>query len=554
MNSGNIKHGLEVLRGNVKIAPEKPGVYRMLGEDDKVLYVGKAKNIKKRITAYTHFDKLPVRLQRMVAEVKRMEFIIVENEAKALLMENELIKKLEPKYNILLKDDKTFPYLMIDTASDFPRLSKFRGKRSDKNRYFGPFANAGAVNYVLDILQKAFLLRSCRDGVFNNRQRPCLLYQIKRCSAPCCGKISRALTNVQSGNKVEYGNLRSADVIALSRRNDFVCIEVFFIRSGQNCGNVAYFPKQVSGDGDAEILEAFLGSFYAVHIVPKEIMVAQLPSNRDFLQEALGVKINHYQKGDKARIIQNVQNNAEAALDRKIAESASVKSNLEEFQRIFGLPRLPQRIEIYDNSHTQGSYALGAMVVATPEGFDKKQYRIFNIKNQDITNDDFAMMKEVLARRFARLSEDNKPDVILLDGGLGQLHAVHESLREYDLEGIAVIAISKGPERNAGKEFYHMLGKDSFMLPFQSPIAFYLQNLRDEAHRFAIGSHRRRRAKSVSKSRLDDIEGIGASRKRDLLNYFGSAEAVAQARLEDLQKVGGISKKTAEKIYNYFHD
>ncbi len=603
MATGSIEHGLEVLRSNVKIAPEKPGVYRMLGEGEKVLYVGKAKNIKKRIVAYTHFDKLPIRLQRMVAEVKRMEFIIVENEAKALLMENELIKELEPKYNILLKDDKTFPHLMIDVASKFPRLSKFRGKRNDKNKYFGPFANAGAVNYVLDILQKTFLLRSCRDGVFNNRQRPCLLYQIKRCSAPCCGRISeedyaelvraaidflegkttkiqeelsakmmeaserqdyetalvlrdriRALTNVQQGNKVEYGNILSADVVALARRHDLVCIEVFFIRSGQNCGNVAFFPKQIDQDSDAEILEAFLGSFYANHAVPKEILIAQLPENHEFLQEALKVKISCYQKGDKAKLIKNAVENAVAALERKIAEQASVKSNLESFQQIFGLPRLPKRIEIYDNSHIQGSYALGAMVVATPEGFDKKQYRIFNIKNQDITNDDFAMMKEVLARRFSKLSQDNKPDVILIDGGLGQLHAVHESLKEYDLEGIAVIAISKGPDRNAGKEFYHMLGRESFALPFQSPIAFYLQNLRDEAHRFAIGSHRKRRAKSIYKSRLDDIEGIGASRKRDLLNYFGSVEEISQAGIADLQKVGGISKKTAEKIYNYFHD
>ena len=603
MATGSIEHGLEVLRSNVKIAPEKPGVYRMLGEGEKVLYVGKAKNIKKRIVAYTHFDKLPIRLQRMVAEVKRMEFIIVENEAKALLMENELIKELEPKYNILLKDDKTFPHLMIDVASKFPRLSKFRGKRNDKNKYFGPFANAGAVNYVLDILQKTFLLRSCRDGVFNNRQRPCLLYQIKRCSAPCCGRISeedyaelvraaidflegkttkiqeelsakmmeaserqdyetalvlrdriRALTNVQQGNKVEYGNILSADVVALARRHDLVCIEVFFIRSGQNCGNVAFFPKQIDQDSDAEILEAFLGSFYANHAVPKEILIAQLPENHEFLQEALKVKISCYQKGDKAKLIKNAVENAVAALERKIAEQASVKSNLESFQQIFGLPRLPKRIEIYDNSHIQGSYALGAMVVATPEGFDKKQYRIFNIKNQDITNDDFAMMKEVLARRFSKLSQDNKPDVILIDGGLGQLHAVHESLKEYDLDGIAVIAISKGPDRNAGKEFYHMLGRESFALPFQSPIAFYLQNLRDEAHRFAIGSHRKRRAKSIYKSRLDDIEGIGASRKRDLLNYFGSVEEISQAGIADLQKVGGISKKTAEKIYNYFHD
>ena len=598
----DIRQGLEILKKHIKVAPEKPGVYRMIGADEKVLYVGKAKNIKKRIVAYSHIDKLPYRLQRMVSEIRRMEFIIVENEAKALLMENELIKRLEPRYNILLKDDKTFPHLVIDVESEFPSLRKYRGKRNDKSKYFGPFAGVLAVNNVLDTVQKAFLLRSCRDNVFKNRERPCLMYQIKRCSAPCVGRISkedyhklvreavdfldgkntkiqaelsekmqeasdrqdyeqalvfrdriRALTNVQTGTMVEYATISSCDIVAIARKNDVVCIQVFFIRSGQNCGNVPYFPKQTQGAEDGEILEAFLGSFYSEHIPPKEVIVSQPLENGEFLEEALGTHINTYQKGAKAKLLSNVLDNAYASIDRKMAMEASVKSNLEEMQRVFDLPRLPQRIEIYDNSHIQGSYAIGAMVVATPEGFDKKSYRTFNIKNSEITNDDFAMMKEVLTRRFNRMAPENRPDVILLDGGLGQLHAVHEALKDFDLTGISIIAISKGPERNAGKEFYHQLGKESFALPFQSPIAFYLQNLRDESHRFAIGTHRKKRAKSITKSRLDEVEGIGAKRKRDLLNYFGSVEEISQAGIKDIEKVGGISKKTAEKIYNYFH-
>ncbi len=600
--AADIKQGLEILKKHIQVAPEKPGVYRMIGADEKVLYVGKAKNIKKRIVAYSHIDKLPYRLQRMVSEIRRMEFIIVENEAKALLMENELIKRLEPRYNILLKDDKTFPHLVIDVESEFPSLRKYRGKRNDKSKYFGPFASVLAVNNVLDTVQKAFLLRSCRDNVFKNRERPCLMYQIKRCSGPCVGKISkedyhklvreavdfldgkntkiqadlsekmqeasdrmdyeqalvfrdriRALTNVQTGTMVEYANINSCDIVAIARKNDVVCIQVFFIRSGQNCGNVPYFPKQIQGAENAEILEAFLGRFYTEHIPPKEIIISEPLEGKEFLEEALGVRINTYQKGAKAKLQANVLDNAYASIDRKMAMEASVKANLEEMQRVFDLPRLPQRIEIYDNSHIQGSYAIGAMVVATPEGFDKKSYRTFNIKNSEITNDDFAMMKEVLTRRFNRMAPEKRPDVILLDGGLGQLHAVHEALADYDLSGIAVIAISKGPDRNAGKEFYHQLGKESFALPYQSPIAFYLQNLRDEAHRFAIGTHRKKRSKSITKSRLDDVDGIGARRKKDLLNHFGSVEEISQAGIKDIEKVSGISKKTAEKIYNYFH-
>lgn len=598
----DIKHGLEVLKNNVKIAPEKPGVYRMISKTEEVLYVGKAKNIKKRIVAYTRFDKLPTRLKRMVSEVNRMEFIIVENEAKALLMENELIKRFSPRFNILLKDDKTFPHLMINPTDDYPALRKQRGKRNGKFRYFGPFVSATAVNYVMDVIQKAFLLRSCQDSDFKNRTRPCMLYQIKRCSAPCVNKISKedyhnlvnqvidflegkntkiqdelsakmqqasdaldfetaavlrdrikALTSIQTGNVVEYSKLQSVDIIAIARKNNLVCIQLFIIRGGQNCGNVPYFPKQTDDASDTEILEAFISEFYNNHIPPKEIYLSCNIPNQDFFEKALNVKICTYTRGDKAKLIENAKENASAALERKVAEQTSVKNNLLEMQKCFDLPKIPQRIEIYDNSHIQGSYAIGAMVVATPDGFDKKSYRTFNIKNPDITNDDFAMMKEVLLRRFEKMTPENKPDVILLDGGLGQLHAVYDALKDYDLSNIAIIAISKGPDRNAGKEFYHMIGKESFALTYRSALAFYLQNLRDEAHRFAIGTHRKKRAKSMYKSKVDDIEGIGAKRKRDLLNHFGSADEIAQASVADLTKVNGISKKTAEKVYNFFH-
>ena len=598
----DIKHGLEVLQKNIKIAPSKAGVYRMISKAGEVLYVGKAKNIRNRIVAYTHFDKLPTRLKRMVSEIDTMEFIIVENEAKALLLENELIKQFSPRFNVLLKDDKSFPSLMIDTNAKYPALRKFRGKRNDSCKYFGPFASALAVNQTLDFVQKAFMLRTCRDSVFCNRDRPCLLYQIKKCSGPCVGKISeddyvksvqdaidflegknskiiedltkkmqiasentnyeqaiilrdriRAISAILGNKNVEYANIKSADIIGFAIKNDVVCIDVFVIRNGQNYGNSAYFPTQTQGAQNQEILEAFIGEFYSSNVVPKEIYVPFISENMAFLETALNTKIVTFKKGDKAKLISNANANAMAALERKMALNSSIKNNLYELQKVFNLPSVPKRIEIYDNSHIQGSYAIGAMVVATLDGFDKKSYRTFNIKNDEIKGDDFAMMKEVLKRRFEKLTPQNKPDVILLDGGIGQLNAVHESLKEYNLEGINIIAISKGVDRNAGKEFYHMKGKESFALEYRSALAFYMQNLRDEAHRFAIGTHRKKRAKSVFKSKLDEIEGIGSKRKRDLLTYFGSVEGVAGAGIENLQNVKGISKKTAEKIYNYFH-
>ncbi len=598
----DINRGLDVLQNNVKIAPSEAGVYRMISKTGEILYVGKAKNIKNRIIAYTHFDKLPTRLKMMVAEVDSMEFIVVENEAKALLLENELIKQFSPRFNVLLKDDKSFPSLSIDMRDEYPALRKFRGKRNDKCKYFGPFASANAVNETLDFIQKAFLLRSCRDSIFCNRQRPCLLYQIKKCSAPCVNKISkqdyqksvkdaieflegkkseiiedltrkmqqasdntdyeqalilrdriRAITMVQSGKNVEYADIKSADVLGFSSKNGVVCIELFIIRNGQNCGNVAYFPKQTEGYTDAEILEAFISEFYSENLVPKELYIPFQIENTDFLETALKTKMLIPLKGDKANLVKRANTNALEAIDRKIALNSSIKENLAKFKDVFNLRKIPDRIEIYDNSHIQGSYAIGAMVVANKEGFDKKSYRIFNIKNDEITNDDFAMMKEVLKRRFDKLTEQNKPDIILIDGGRGQLNAVHDVLQSYDLEGITIIAISKGVDRNAGKELYHIKGQDSFALDYRSALAFYLQNLRDEAHRFAIGSHRKKRSKSVLKSRLDEVEGVGAKRKRDLLMFFGSVDRIAGAGIDDLLKVNGISKKTAEKIYNYFH-
>ena len=598
----NIEHGLEVLKNNVKLAPTSAGVYRMISKTGEVLYVGKAKNIKKRIVWYTKFEKLPTRLKRMVALVDKMEFIIAQNEAAALLIENELIKRFSPKFNILLKDDKSFPYLTIDEKEDFPALKKYRGKKEKKLRYFGPFADAGAVNQVMDTVQKVFLLRSCKDSVFKNRTRPCLLYQIKRCSAPCVQKISReayrqnvqnmiaflsgkdvglkeqlsqkmleasnnlcfeealvlrekikALSAVQGGGNVSYAGLKSVDVVALYRENNVAAIEVFVYRNGQNYGNAVYFPKQIDEATDDEILEAFISEFYAERAAPKEIYVSEPLSNAPFLQTALQTKILTFKRGEKAELIESAKKNAKAALERKMSENAHIAQILSEMVDVFGLSRLPQRIEIYDNSHNQGSYAIGAMVVATPSGFDKKAYRTFNIKQTENTNDDFAMMKEVLRRRFEHLSDENKPDVVLLDGGQGQLNAVLEALKDVDLSGISIVAMSKGLERNAGKEFYHQKGKESFELPYRSGLAFYLQTLRDEAHRFAIGTHRKKRAKSTFKSGLDEVEGIGAKRKKSLLMFFGSVDEIKAATIENLQKAEGISKKTAEKVYKYFH-
>ncbi len=598
----DIKRGLDILKKYVRTAPEKPGVYRMIAKDGEVLYVGKAKNIKKRIVWYTKFEKLPTRLKRMVALVDKMEFIITPNEAGALLTENELIKRYLPKFNILLKDDKSFPYLAFDKNEEYPALFKYRGKKQKGFKYFGPFADVSALKNTIDTIQKVFQIRTCKNDVFKNRQRPCLLYQIKRCLGPCGQMISKedyrkslhnmslflegkstdikellkkemqeasnnlefekaiairekikALSAVTEQGVVSCSGLKSTDVIGLYRHENFAALQIFFYRFGKNFGNTSFFLNQNPDDSSSDIIEAFISNFYLNHETPDEILVPNVLENKEFLEKALNVKIETFQKGNKAKLIEQANVNAKACYERKQSENASVKENLMLMKEVFDLPQIPQRIEIYDNSHNQGSYAVGAMVVATPSGFDKKSYRTFNICQEKNTNDDFAMMREVLRRRFAHMSTDNKPDVILLDGGRGQLNAVYEALADFDLSSVCIIAISKGPERNAGKEFYHIRNKESFALEYRSKLAFYMQTLRDEAHRFAIGTHRKKRAKSIYKSVLDDIEGIGAKRKKELLLFFGSKEAVKDASLEDLQKVTGIYKKTAEKIYKYFH-
>lgn len=599
----DIVNGKAVLESYIKTAPSQAGVYRMIAKDGLVLYVGKAKNIKKRIFSYTQINKLPLRLQMMVAQIDKMEFIVTDNEHKALLLENELIKKLEPKYNILLKDDKTFPHLMIDFREDYPVLKKHRGAQKEGIKYFGPFANVGALNNVIDILQKTFLLRTCKDVVFKNRKTPCLLHQIKRCSAPCIGLVSKveyaqnlkmaleflegkndliqtklslkmqeasskkefeqaiiyrnqieALTNIQSHNKLEYQNIKSADIVGVYKENNLFCIEVFFIRSNTNCGNAIYFPKIVLDTSEAEVLEAFLSDFYATNIPPLEIVISHDFENKEFLSDALGTKISVPKLGNKAKLVQGVLENAKLGLRQKIAHNTSIKNNLLEMQKVFDLPQMPQRIEVYDNSHIQGSYAIGAFVVAGPNGFEKKHYRKFDIKNPNANGDDLVMMKEVLARRFAKMSPENRPDIILLDGGRNQLNAVLEALKDFNLDEISIIAISKGEKRNAGLEEYHQPNRPSFALKFASSLAFYMQNLRDEAHRFAIGTHRKKRSKSLVVSELDDVLGIGAQKKKALLNYFGSIKAVVDAGVDDICKVKGFNKKTAEKVYLHFHN
>jgi excinuclease ABC subunit C len=602
-----IKNGIKIIKDQVKLAPEKPGVYRMLDSYDKVLYVGKAKNIKKRIVAYTHFEKLPIRLQRMVSECVKMELIITENENKALLLENDLIKKLNPKYNILLKDDKTFPHIMINHKENYPKITKHRGVKNKDNIYFGPFASVYAVNNTIAILQKAFLLRNCSDNIFKNRTSPCMMHQIKRCSAPCVNKISmsdyqklvkdainflngknsniqtelaqkmqkasdnldfekasiyrdriKALTKIQNTNNIEYAGLNSADLIAVENHNNLYAVQVFFIRNGQNCGHKSYFIKS-NNSTKTEALEGFIEKFYQKHIPAKEIIISENIINIEFIINEISenyefnIKITHPIRGNKLKLIANVKLNAKEALNRQITTLASHKENLSEFAKRFKLNKIPKRIEIYDNSHIQGSYQLGAMVVATPEGFDKKQYRIFNIKSQNIKGDDFAMMKEVLKRRFEKINDENKPDVILIDGGRGQLNSVHEILNSYDLSDIKIIAISKGRDRNAGREQFHIIDQESFSLEYQSQLLFYLQTLRDESHRFAIGSHRKKRGKSMTKSSIDNIDGIGKIKKKMLLNHFGSVSEIENASIEDLINIEGINTKTAEKIYNYFN-
>jgi excinuclease ABC subunit C len=607
--------GLGVIRAGLATLPPSPGVYRMLNARGDALYVGKARNLKARVANYTHFDALPRRLQRMVAETRKLEVILTHTEVEALLLESNLIKRLEPRYNIVLRDDKSFPYIHLTGDTDFPLLTKHRGGHDGAGDYFGPFASAGSVNRTLIALQRAFLLRSCSDSIFASRTRPCLLYQIKRCSAPCVGRIDqtgyaklvidaknflaggsqevqqrlaarmnelaeakefeaaammrdriRALTQIQGHQDINVRELGDADIVAAHQAGGHTCIQVFFFRGGQNWGNRAYYPSHARELDVEDVLGAFLGQFYADKEPPRLVLLSHTPPEISLIAEAMAARAGHRielqvpQRGEKLQLVNHALVNAREALGRRLAESSAQQKLLQGVATTFGLEAPPKRIEVYDNSHIQGSDAVGGMIVAGPEGFVKNGYRKFNIRNEDAAGDDFAMMREVLTRRFARaLKEDPAresgtwPDLLLIDGGAGQLAQVNTVLADLGIGDIAVVAIAKGPDRNAGRERFFRAGHEPLSLDVKDPVLYFLQRLRDEAHRFAIGTHRARRAKHIGASPLDEIAGIGARRKRALLNHFGSARGVSRAGLVDLERVTGISKNVAKKIYYHFH-
>lgn len=611
----SLQEGIEAIRRHVKTLPLSPGVYRMIGEDGAVLYVGKARSLKKRVSSYLQMEKLPVRLQRMIALTRGMEFIVTHTEAEALLLESNLIKTLGPRYNILLRDDKSFPYILIREDHDFPQILKHRGAHRTKGKYFGPFAGAGDVNRTISILQRAFLLRNCTDSYFAQRERPCLQYHIKRCTAPCVGKVDkaayaeqvrgaqdflngrsravqeamtramqdasarmdyeeaaamrdriRALTAIQSRQDINLADMGDADVMALCRDNGMSCVQVFFFRAGQNFGNRSYFPRHDEEDEPGDILAAFMAQFYQNKPVPKVVLVSHDLPEQAWLEEALSstsahrVAISVPRRGAKRRVMDFALRNAGEALERQVASNAGQAKLLSAVAALFGLEEPPQRIEVYDNSHIAGTNMVGAMIVAGPEGFRKSAYRKFNIK-QAGASDDYGMMREVLTRRFRRaLKEErgaegeNWPDLLLIDGGAGQLSVAQAVLEDCGIaDDVTLVSIAKGPDRNAGREKFFMPGKEMFQLPVNDPVLHYLQRLRDEAHRFAISSHRARRQKQIAASPLDEIPGIGARRKKALLLHFGSAKAVSAAGVADLEKVGGISRSVAQKVYDHFH-
>ena len=614
---GSLETGVATVRAQLKTLSSAPGVYRMLDHKGEVLYVGKAKNLKNRVRSYARPNGLTNRIMRMVAATRSMVFITTHTEAEALLLESNLIKKLKPRFNILLRDDKSFPYILIRDQQDWPQITKHRGARSKKGDYFGPFASAGAVNRTLNTLQRVFLLRSCSDSVLQNRTRPCLLYQIKRCSAPCVGKISadeyaamvgdaksflggrdvgiqkrlagkmqqasdaleyetaaalrdrlKALTNIQSHQSINARHVGDADVMAIYREAGQTCIQVFFFRAGQNWGNRAYFPRHEKDEPLEKIMGAFLGQFYDNKPSPRHILVNVTPEARGLLEEAFGVRaerkvrITQPRRGEKRAIIEEALKNAEGALRRRLAESSSQARLLDGVAETFGLEARPRRIEVYDNSHISGSNPVGAMIVADAEGFRKNAYRKFNIKGNDFTpGDDYAMMRQVMSRRFSRLARedparerDGWPDLVLIDGGRGQLNVALETLADLGIEDVMLVGVSKGPDRDAGRERFHMPGRKSFSLREGDAVLYFLQRLRDEAHRFAIGSHRARRKRAIHLSPLDQVAGVGSHRKKALLHHFGSAKAVSAAGLRDLEAVSGISKTLAQIIYDHFHD
>ncbi|MGF1606278.1 MAG: excinuclease ABC subunit UvrC [Rhodothalassiaceae bacterium] len=612
----DLAQGIAAITAAVATAPNDPGVYRMLDSRGDVLYVGKAKAIKKRVTAYTQPNRQTNRLLRMIGLTRSMLFVTTHTEAEALLLEANLIKRFRPPFNILLRDDKSFPHILLREDHAWAQITKHRGAQRRKGHYYGPFASAGAVNRTLNTLQKVFLLRSCSDSVLESRTRPCLLYQIKRCSAPCVGRISqadyqalvaearaflegresgiqkrlaqhmeaaaealdfetaaiyrdrlRALSAVQAHQGVNAQALGDTDVMAAVSKGGQTAIQVFFYRAGQNWGNRAYFPKHEKDSAPAEVLAAFIGQFYEDKTPPAAILTNLVPDGAELLAEALSVRaerkvsIKTPQRGDKKELVAQAVRNAEQALDRRLADRASQNTLLNALAEKLDLEAPPARIEVYDNSHIMGTNALGAMIVSGPDGFQKNQYRRFTIKSETLTpGDDFAMMREVMTRRFARLMKDDPdreagawPDLLLIDGGRGQLSAVMGVLEELGVEDVPVLAISKGPDRNAGREQFHSPGRAPFVLPPNDPVLYFLQRLRDEAHRFAIGGQRQKRRKDLERSPLDAVPGIGAKRKKALLMHFGSARAVSQAGVRDLAAVDGISRAMAQAIYDHFH-
>jgi excinuclease ABC subunit C len=618
--------GAALIKDEVTRLPDRPGVYRMMGEAGEVLYVGKARSLKKRVIQYAQGRFHTQRIANMVDLTRSMEFITTRTETDALLLEINLIKQLKPRFNVLLRDDKSFPEIVIRREHPAAQLRKHRGAHTIKGDYFGPFASAHSVTKTLNTLQKAFLLRSCSDSVYESRTRPCMLHQIKRCAAPCTGLIAlddyarlveqaedflrgrsrvvmqrmseqmqaasddmefelaarmrdriRALASVAQETQVNPETLDEADVFAIHAEGGQACVQVFFFRAGQNWGNRAYFPKLPQGGGvdktdeDADVMGAFIGQFYDDRPIPKLILANVEPAERDLLAEAFTqksgrkVEINRPQRGEKRRLVDDAATNAREALGRKMAESSAQTKLLAGVCEAFGLETSPERIEVYDNSHIMGTNAVGGMIVAGPDGFQKSQYRKFNIKGTDLTpGDDFGMMKEVLRRRFGRLVKEEeeaalsgrgaaiRPDLVLIDGGMGQISAVMEVMADLGVDDIAVVGVAKGPDRDAGLERFFIPGKPYFMLEPKSPVLFYLQRLRDEAHRFAIGTHRAKRSAEALKNPLDEIEGVGPGRKRALLHAFGSARGVSRASVEDLLKVQGVSQPLAERIYGFF--
>ena len=613
----DLQAGVAAIRNVLKTLPPRPGVYRMQDARGDVLYVGKARGLRQRVTNYTQVARLPKRLQRMVSQTRSLTIVTTRTEAEALLLEAQLIKRFRPPYNVLLRDDKSFPFILLREDHDFPRVQKHRGARRTKGSYYGPFASAGSVTRTLNALQKLFLLRSCSDSFFANRSRPCLLYQIKRCSAPCVDRISkadyaelvedakaflagkstgvqtrlgkamaeaaeaqdfelaavyrdrlRALTYIQGSQTVHAEGLGDGDIFALACKAGATCIQAFFIRGGQNWGHRAFFPAHTNDVPEAEVLSSFLVQFYEDLPPPRRILLDRDLPDRALLEEALSeragrkVVIDRPQRGDRRKLMEQARRNAEEALERRMAETTTQGKLLRELADTFELPEPPKRIEVYDNSHIMGTNATGAMIVAGPEGFRKNNYRKFNIKRPETQpGDDFAMMREVLERRFARLEKEDPdrssgewPDLLLIDGGKGQLSAVCEILEDAGIHDVPVVAVSKGPDRNAGREIFHLPGGREISLPPNSALLFYLQRLRDEAHRFAIGTHRQKRARSMTSSSLDEVPGIGPNRKRALLMHFGTARAVKGAALEDLEQAPGISKAMARQLHDYFHN